>query len=118
MSPEPKLPPLRNVIAKYGLTANKALGQHFLLDQNLTDRIARAAGDLSSGLTIEIGPGPGGLTRSLLAAGARVVAIERDNRFTLALEELKAAYADKLTLVPADALATDISLNGAPPRRV
>ncbi len=99
------LPPLRDVIAKYRLGAVKSLGQHFLLDLNLTDRIARAPGDLSRVTVLEIGPGPGGLTRSLLNAGAqRVLAIERDDRFLPALEELARAYPNRLTIVHADAL--------------
>ena len=85
----PALPPLREVIAAYGIGARKALGQHFLLDLNLTRRIARAAGDLSDATAIEVGPGPGGLTRALLLEGAReVIAIERDERCRGALEDL------------------------------
>ena len=76
------------MIARYGLAARKSLGQHFLLDLNLTARIARAAGDLTSGTTIEIGPGPGGLTRALLAQGATVIAVERDTRCIEAQREL------------------------------
>ena len=86
------LPPLREVIAEHGLRARKELGQNFLLDLNLTARIARSAGDLSEVTVIEVGPGPGGLTRALLAAGAKkVVAIERDERTLPALAQVSAA---------------------------
>ncbi|RME64650.1 MAG: 16S rRNA (adenine(1518)-N(6)/adenine(1519)-N(6))-dimethyltransferase, partial [Alphaproteobacteria bacterium] len=86
------LPPLRAVIARHGLRARKALGQNFLLDLNLTRRIARAAGDLAAGTVYEVGPGPGGLTRALLAQGAsHVVAIERDARCLAALADVAAA---------------------------
>ncbi|MBX3500319.1 MAG: 16S rRNA (adenine(1518)-N(6)/adenine(1519)-N(6))-dimethyltransferase RsmA [Alphaproteobacteria bacterium] len=113
------LPPLREVIARHELAARKALGQHFLLDGNLTDRIARAAGDLSSGTVIEVGPGPGGLTRSLLRAGAaRVVAVERDRRAVAALADLAAAFPDRLKVREADALETDLASLGVPPRRI
>ena len=113
------LPPLREVIARHGLAARKSLGQHFLLDLNLTDRIARAAGDLSTGTTIEIGPGPGGLTRSLLRHGAaRVVALERDPRAVAAIRELAAGFPDRLAVVEADALAVDVASLGPPPRRI
>lgn len=116
---QPELPKLREVIARHGLGARKALGQHFLLDGNLTDRIARAAGDLSAGTVFEIGPGPGGLTRSLLRAGAaNVVAIERDARCIAALEELSAAYPGRLQIVEADALKTELAPLGPPPRRI
>jgi 16S rRNA (adenine1518-N6/adenine1519-N6)-dimethyltransferase len=91
------LPPLRAVVERDDLLARKSLGQHFLFDLNLTGRIAAAAGALHSGTTIEIGPGPGGLTRALLAAGAtRVVAIERDPRCMPALEEIAARYPGRL----------------------
>ncbi|MBI3708084.1 MAG: 16S rRNA (adenine(1518)-N(6)/adenine(1519)-N(6))-dimethyltransferase RsmA [Proteobacteria bacterium] len=113
------LPPLREVIARHGLAARRSLGQHFLLDLNLTGRIARAAGDLSTGTTIEIGPGPGGLTRALLACGAaRVIAIERDERCLGALEELTAAYPGRLEIIAGDALAVAAHELGAPPRRI
>ena len=118
MNDAPTLLPLRDVIAQHGLTANKSLGQHFLLDINLIGRIARAAGDLSTGTTIEIGPGPGGLTRALLAAGATVIAIEKDNRFAGPLADLQAAYPERLTIVPADAMTTEISRLGPSPRRI
>lgn len=98
------LPPLREVIARHGLDARKQLGQHFLLDGNLTDKIARAAGDLEGRGVLEIGPGPGGLTRSLLAAGARVVAVETDARCLAALAELEAVYGARLRVVHGDAL--------------
>src|SRR5208282_4523315 len=96
----PGLAPLREVIARHGLQARRALGQHFLLDLNLTRRIARAAGPLGAGTTIEIGPGPGGLTRALLELGAvHVIAIERDARAVAALGELAAAYPGRLEIV-------------------
>ena len=113
------LPPLREVIARHGLGARKALGQHFLFDLNLTRRIARAAGDLGPGTTIEVGPGPGGLTRALLAEGAgRIVAIEKDERCLAALAELAAAVPGRLEVVAGDALAIDAKGLGAPPRRI
>jgi 16S rRNA (adenine1518-N6/adenine1519-N6)-dimethyltransferase len=112
------LPPLRDVIRDYQLSARKGLGQHFLLDLNLTGRIARSAGDLSTGTTIEIGPGPGGLTRALLAAGAQVIAIEKDHRCLAALADVAAAYPGKLDVVAGDALSTDIVTLGNEPRRV
>ena len=112
------LPPLREVIARHGLLASKSLGQHFLLDLNLTDRIARAAGDVRTGTTIEIGPGPGGLTRSLLAAGATVIAVEKDSRCRGILAEIAAAYPGRLTAIDADALAVDASQLGSSPRRI
>lgn len=102
------LPPLREVIARLGLGARHRLGQHFLLDLNLTAKIARAAGDLSRGTTIEIGPGPGGLTRALLAEGAaHVFAVELDPRCVPALEEISAAYPGRLTVLQGDALEID-----------
>ncbi len=113
------LPPLREVIARHGLSARRAFGQHFLLDLNLTGRIARAAGDLSRGTVIEVGPGPGGLTRALLAAGAgHVIAIERDARCAEALAELVAAWPGRLEIVMADALAIDADRLGEAPRRI
>jgi 16S rRNA (adenine1518-N6/adenine1519-N6)-dimethyltransferase len=113
------LPPLRDVIVRHGLAARRSLGQHFLLDLNLTGRIARSAGELASGTTIEIGPGPGGLTRALLAAGAqRVVAIERDRRCLPALAEIAAAYPGRLEVMEADALRVDASQLGTAPRRI
>jgi 16S rRNA (adenine1518-N6/adenine1519-N6)-dimethyltransferase len=105
---EDALPPLREVIARHGLAAKKALGQNFLFDLNLTRRIARAAGPLEGFTVIEIGPGPGGLTRALLMEGAtNVIAIERDDRALAALAEIAAAYPGKLTVIPGDALETD-----------
>lgn len=107
MSEDP-LPPLREVIARHGLAAKKALGQNFLFDLNLTRRIARAAGPLDGVTVIEIGPGPGGLTRALLMEGARqVIAIERDDRALAALAEIAAAFPGRLTVIPGDALDTD-----------
>ena len=99
------LPPLREVIAKHGLSARKSLGQNFILDLNLTRKIARLAGDLGSRTVVEVGPGPGGLTRALLAEGARhVVAIERDARCLPALAEIAAHYPGRLEVVHGDAL--------------
>jgi 16S rRNA (adenine1518-N6/adenine1519-N6)-dimethyltransferase len=104
------LPPLREVIARYELAARKSLGQNFLLDLNLTGRIARAAGDLRALTVIEVGPGPGGLTRALLAEGARkVVAIERDARALPALAEIGEHYPGRLAVIEGDALDTDLS---------
>ena len=96
MSAIDDLPPLREVIARHGLMAKKALGQNFLLDLNLTSRIARASGPLEGATVVEVGPGPGGLTRALLAGGARVIAIERDARCLPALAEIAAAYPGRL----------------------
>lgn len=113
------LPPLRETIAKYGLGARKALGQHFLLDLNLTRRIARAAAPLDEGTVIEIGPGPGGLTRGLLEEGARrVVAIEKDRRCLEALQEIAEAYPGRLELIEGDALEVDPSQLGDAPRQI
>jgi 16S rRNA (adenine1518-N6/adenine1519-N6)-dimethyltransferase len=115
----PALPPLREVIARHGLAAKRRLGQHFLLDLNLTARIARAAGPLEEVRVIEVGPGPGGLTRALLAAGAsQVVAIERDRRCLPALDELAAAYPGRLRVVVGDALQIDAAALAPPPRQI
>jgi len=113
------LPPLRETIARHGLDARKRLGQHFLLDLNLTRRIARAATPLDQGTTIEVGPGPGGLTRALLLEGAaRVVAIEVDPRALDALAELEAAAQGRLQVIQADALTVDPAALGPAPRRI
>lgn len=105
-----KLPPLRDIVRKYGLSAKKSLGQNFLFDLNLTGRIARAAGPLEDATIVEVGPGPGGLTRALLTEGAgKVIAIERDERCVAALGEIAAAYPGRLNVVAADALALDIA---------
>jgi 16S rRNA (adenine1518-N6/adenine1519-N6)-dimethyltransferase len=102
------LPPLRDVIRRHELSARKSLGQNFLLDLNLTARIARAAGSLEGHTIVEIGPGPGGLTRALLALGARrVIAVERDERAVAALQEIAERYPGRLDIVAADALAFD-----------
>ena len=108
--PEPNdsLPPLRDVIAAHGLMAKKSLGQNFLLDLNLTRKIARAAGPLDDATIYEVGPGPGGLTRALLAEGAEhVVAVERDERCLPALKEIAEAWPGKLEIISGDALAID-----------
>jgi 16S rRNA (adenine1518-N6/adenine1519-N6)-dimethyltransferase len=106
------LPPLREVIRRHGLTAKKSLGQNFLLDLNLTARIARAGGPLAGATVIEVGPGPGGLTRALLAEGAkRVIAIERDERALAALAEIAAHYPGRLEIVAGDALDFDPRLH-------
>ncbi|UVI40700.1 16S rRNA (adenine(1518)-N(6)/adenine(1519)-N(6))-dimethyltransferase RsmA [Qipengyuania spongiae] len=101
------LPPLREVIARHDLRASKALGQNFLLDEQLLDRIAAIPGDLGDSAVLEIGPGPGGLTRALLRAGARVTAIEMDRRCLPALAELGEAYPGRLRVIEGDALAID-----------
>ena len=117
--PVAALPPLRDVIAQYELGARRSLGQHFLLDLELTRRIARAAGDLSSGTTIEIGPGPGGLTRALLIEGAAdVIAVERDARCVEALKELVDASQQRLKIVHTDARTADAANFGDTPRRI
>lgn len=103
------LPPLRDVISRFGLDAKKSLGQNFLLDLNLTSRIARSAGDLAGRTVVEVGPGPGGLTRAILAAGAeRVIAVERDERCLAALAEISAYYPGKLEVISGDALEVDV----------
>jgi len=101
------LPPLRDALAAAGLVADKRFGQHFLLDLNITRKIARLAGPLEGVSVIEVGPGPGGLTRALLEVGARVVAIEKDRRFAPILSELAAAAEGRLTVVEGDALKVD-----------
>ena len=114
------LPPLREVIARHGLSARKDLGQNFILDLNLTRRIARAAGPLENHTIIEIGPGPGGLTRALLLEGAKkIIAIERDSRVLPALEEISRAAPGRLQILEADALETELeSLADGPVRIV
>jgi 16S rRNA (adenine1518-N6/adenine1519-N6)-dimethyltransferase len=115
------LPPLREVIRRHELSAKKSLGQNFLLDLNLTGRIARAAGPLDGVTVIEVGPGPGGLTRALLAEGAsRVIAVERDERAVAALEEIAAHYPGRLTIMAGDAMEFDAApyLTGGPARVV
>ncbi len=105
---EPQLPSLRDVVARHAIAPRKSLGQNFLFDLNLTRRIARAAGPLSGTTIYEVGPGPGGLTRALLAEGAaRVIAVERDPRCIAALGELAKAYPGRLDVIEADALALD-----------
>ena len=114
-----KLPPLKDVISKHQLRAKKSLGQNFLLDLNLTSKIARYAGNLDQFDILEIGPGPGGLTRSLLNEGARkVVAIEKDSRCIEALEEIQATFPGRLKLLQGDALSTNASEHLADPVRI
>jgi 16S rRNA (adenine1518-N6/adenine1519-N6)-dimethyltransferase len=113
------LPPLREVIARHSLAARRSLGQNFLLDLNLTGRIARAAGPLENVTVVEVGPGPGGLTRALLAAGARkVIAIERDERAIAALGEITRHYPDRLDVIAGDALTLDLNPRAAGPTRI
>jgi 16S rRNA (adenine1518-N6/adenine1519-N6)-dimethyltransferase len=107
LHPPSHLPPLREVIARYGLSASKSLGQNFLLDEQLLDRIARVPGELAGERAYEVGPGPGGLTRALLRAGAEVTAVERDRRCLPALSELQEAFGGKLRVIEGDALAID-----------
>ncbi len=114
-----KRPPLREVIAKYGLGARHSLGQHFLLDSNLCRRIARAGGSLEGRSVIEVGPGPGGLTRAILDEGAaHVTAIEKDRRCIEALRELAAMSEGRLEVVEGDALETDAAALVPEPRRI
>ena len=113
------LPPLRAVIETHGIAAKKSLGQNFILDLNLTARIARAAGDLTACDVLEIGPGPGGLTRGLLAEGARhVLAVEKDARCLPALARISGAYPGRLQVIEGDALAVDPAAHLTPPIRV
>ena len=119
MSQIDNLPPLRDVIATHQLSAKKSLGQNFLLDLNLTAKIARKAGDLSGSDVLEIGPGPGGLTRGLLAEGARkVLAVEKDSRCIPALAEVAAAYPGKLEVIEGDALEVNPLTHLTPPIRI
>jgi 16S rRNA (adenine1518-N6/adenine1519-N6)-dimethyltransferase len=119
MSAIDTLPPLREVIATHGLVAKKALGQNFLLDLNLTAKIARQAGDLTQSDILEIGPGPGGLTRGLLAEGARrVLAVEKDQRCMPALAQIAQAYPDRLQVINGDALEINPLDHLTPPVRV
>ena len=121
MSAIDNLPPLRDVIRDHGLSAQKSLGQNFLLDLNLTSRIARSSGPLEGATVVEVGPGPGGLTRALLAGGVeRVVAIERDPRCVAALADVAAAYPGRLEVVEGDALKVDVAplIAGAAPGTV
>lgn len=114
-----KLPPLRDIIASHALNAKKSLGQNFLLDLNLTAKIARLAGDLEGHDVLEVGPGPGGLTRGLLASGVRrVVALEKDHRCIPALAEISDAYPGQLDVFNADALDFDISSHLTVPIRI
>ncbi|MEA3036412.1 MAG: rRNA (adenine1518-N6/adenine1519-N6)-dimethyltransferase [Sphingomonadales bacterium] len=108
------LPPLREVIARHGLSASKALGQNFLLDEQLLDRIARVPGPLEGKRVYEVGPGPGGLTRALLRAGAEVVAVERDRRCLPALAELADAADGRLRVIQGDALSIDEAAEAGP----
>jgi 16S rRNA (adenine1518-N6/adenine1519-N6)-dimethyltransferase len=119
MSQIDDLPPLREVIAEHGLRAKKELGQNFLLDLNLTARIARVGGPLEGVRVIEVGPGPGGLTRALLAEGAReVIAIERDARALPALAQIAQAYPGRLTVISGDAMEIDYRLLAQGPTRI
>lgn len=112
----PNLPPIRDVIKRHGLAASKALGQNFLLDEQLLSRIAALPGDLTGAQVLEVGPGPGGLTRALLRAGARVTAIEMDRRCLPALAELGESFPGQLTVIEGDALKLDHGaiMGGAP----
>lgn len=105
--PAPTLPPLRETVRVHGLSASKALGQNFLFDEQLLDRIAALPGDLDGATVFEVGPGPGGLTRALLRAGAKVIAVERDDRCLPLLGELSETFDGRLTVIPDDAMAID-----------
>lgn len=116
---QPELPPLREVIRQYGLRAEKKLGQNFLLDSNITDKIVRGAGNLEGAHVVEIGPGPGGLTRSLLKSGAAsVTAVEFDPRAITALQDLETAYPGRLRLIEGDALEADLTALTPAPRAI
>lgn len=118
-APLDSLPPLKDVIAQHGLLARKSLGQHFLLDPRITDRVAAYAGDISAHHVIEIGPGPGGLTRSLLKAGAKqVFALEKDERCVAVLEQIQAASGGRLSVIMGDALEVDVLASIPAPRKI
>jgi 16S rRNA (adenine1518-N6/adenine1519-N6)-dimethyltransferase len=115
----PGLPPLREVIARHGLAARRGLGQHFLLDANICARIVRQAGDLAGRHVIELGPGPGGLTRALLGSDAAgITAVEIDVRAVAAMRELEACAAGRLRVIEADALSLDLTTLAPPPRQI
>ena len=114
----PALPPLREVIARHNLSASKALGQNFLFDEQLLDRIAAIPGDLTEARVFEVGPGPGGLTRALLRAGAKVTAVERDARCLPALAEVADAFPDRLTVSHGDAMQVDATAATGGPHHI
>lgn len=114
----PVLPPLREVIARHNLSASKALGQNFLFDEQLLDRIAAIPGDLTEARVFEVGPGPGGLTRALLRAGAKVTAVERDARCLPALAEVADAFPDRLTVIHGDAMQVDATAATGGPHHI
>ena len=117
--PAPDLPPLRETVRTHGLSASKALGQNFLFDEQLLDRIAAIPGDLDGATVFEVGPGPGGLTRALLRAGAKVIAVERDDRCMPLLAELAEAFPGQLTVIADDAMAVDVdALTGGTPYHI
>ena len=117
--PAPYLPPLRETVKTHGLSASKALGQNFLFDEQLLDRIAAIPGDLDGATVFEVGPGPGGLTRALLRAGAKVIAVERDDRCLPLLAELAEAFPGQLTVIADDAMAVDVdALTGGAPYHI
>jgi 16S rRNA (adenine1518-N6/adenine1519-N6)-dimethyltransferase len=115
----PQLPPLRETVRTHGLQASKALGQNFLFDEQLLDRIAAIPGDMAGATVFEVGPGPGGLTRALLRAGAKVIAVERDDRCLPLLAELGEAFPGQLTVIADDAMAVDVdALTGGVPYHI
>lgn len=119
VQPRTPLPPLRETVRVHGLSASKALGQNFLFDEQLLDRIAALPGDLDGATVFEVGPGPGGLTRALLRAGARVIAVERDDRCLPLLAELGDAFPGQLTVIADDAMAVDVdALTGGAPYHI
>ncbi|HET6526565.1 16S rRNA (adenine(1518)-N(6)/adenine(1519)-N(6))-dimethyltransferase RsmA [Sphingopyxis sp.] len=119
VQPRTPLPPLRETVRVHGLSASKALGQNFLFDEQLLDRIAALPGDLDGATVFEVGPGPGGLTRALLRAGAKVIAVERDDRCLPLLAELGEAFPGQLTVIAGDAMAVDVdALTGGAPYHI
>ena len=119
LQPKTPLPPLRETVCVHGLSASKALGQNFLFDEQLLDRIAAIPGDLDGATVFEVGPGPGGLTRALLRAGAKVIAVERDDRCLPLLAELAEAFPGQLTVIADDAMAVDVdAVTGGEPYHI